>query len=114
AVNQVNRVNPPVTLIRVKPDLFAVYLDGPGWSVEAWDNLAKKDPYFRQEWIDPATWSYLTTYAYTQYPMMRADSFVSLATVAPDYYGLLNLPKTRDELYKQLGIDEKLLSESYR
>ena len=114
AVNQTNRINPPVTLIRVKPDLFAVYLDGPGWSVEAWDNLAKKDPYFKQEWIDQSTWSYLTTYTYTSYPMMRADQFVALATVAPDYYTLLGLPKTVKEFYEQLGINEKLLTDSYR
>ncbi len=113
AVNQTNRRNPPVTLIKVKPDLFAVYLDGPGWSTEAWDNLATKDPYFRQEWIEPSTWNYLTSYG-TQYPIMRADAFVALATVAPNYYELLGLPKTAKEFYAQLGIDEKLLSESNR
>ncbi len=113
AINQVNRRNPPVTLIKVKPDLFAVYLDGPGWSVEAWDNLAKKDLYFRQEWIEPSTWNYLTSYG-TQYPIMRADAFVALATVAPNYYELLGLPATVQDFYKQLGIDEKLLSESNR
>ncbi len=113
AVNQVNRRNPPVTLIRVKPDLFAVYLDGPGWSTESWDKLASKDVYFRREWVEESTWNYLTSYG-TQYPIMRADQFVSLATVAPDYYNLLGLPATVKDLYKELGIDEKLLAESYR
>ncbi len=114
AVNQVNRRNPPVTLIRVKPDLFAVYLDGPGWSTESWNKLASKDPYFKREWIEESTWNYLTYYTYTQWPIMRADQFVALATVAPDYYNLLGLPATVDEFKRQLGIDEKLLAESYR
>lgn len=114
AVNQVNRRNPPVTLIRVKPDLFAVYLEGPGWSVEAWEKMAAKDPYFRREWIEESTWNYLTYYTYSQYPIMRADAFVALSTVAPDYYSLLGLPATLSEFKQQLGIDEKLLTESYR
>ncbi len=114
AVNQVNRINPPVTLIKVKPDLFAIYLDGPGWSTEAWDGVAKNDPYFKREWIHESTWDYLTTYAYTKYPVMRADQFVALSTVAPGYYALLDLPKTVKEFYEQLGINEKLLTDSYR
>ncbi len=114
SINQVNRRNPPVTLIRVKPDLFAVYLEGPGWSAEAWDKLASKDVYFRKEWVEESTWNYLTYYTYSSYPMMRADQFVALATTAPDYYNLLGLPATVNEFKLQLGIDEKLLTDAYR
>ncbi len=114
AVNQTNRRNPPATLIKVSPDLFAIYLDSPGWTAEAWDSVAAKDPYFRGEWIEQSTWAYLTGYTYTQYPIVRADSFISNSTIAGDYYLLLGLPKTAGEFFKQLGIDEKLLEESRR
>ncbi len=114
SINQTNRRNPPATLIQVKPDLFAIYLDAPGWSVEAWDSVAAKDPYFRKEWISESTWAYLTAYTYTQYPIVRADSFISNSTIASDYYSLLGLPKTVGEFYRQLGIQEELLTKSYR
>ena len=111
AVNQVNRVNTPATLIKVSDDLFAIELDSPGWSAAAWESLAANDPYFRPEWIEDATWNWLTSYTQSQYPIMRTDQFVTLATQAPNYYELLGLPKTRDELFKLLGIDESLLSQ---
>lgn len=114
AVNQVNRVNTPATLIKVSDDLFAIELDSPGWSAAAWETLATNDPYFRPEWIEDETWAWLTSYTQSLYPIMRADQFVTLATVAPNYYELLGLPKTRDELFALLGIDEKLLSVSNR
>jgi len=114
AINQTNRRNPPVTLIRVSEDLFATYLDSPGWSVEAWDSVAKKDPYFRQEWIEESTWNFLSSYTYTLYPIVRADEFVSNSTTGADYYLLLGLPKTVGEFYKQLGINEELLTSNNR
>jgi hypothetical protein len=114
AINQTNRVNAPATLIRVSDDLFAIELDSPGWTPEAWESLAAKDPYFRPEWIEEATWSWLTSYSQSAYPIMRADQFVTLATTAPHYYELLGLPKTKDELLKLLGVDETLLATSNR
>jgi hypothetical protein len=113
-VNQLNRINPPATLIKVKDDLFAISIDSPGWTTDAWDKLASKDVYFKREWIDESLWKYLTYYTYTQYPIMRCDQFVSISTVPPDYYNLLGLPETYDDLVKLLGIQEKLLTDAYR
>ena len=114
AINQTNRINPPVTLIRVAPDLFAVHYDSPGWTAKSWEDLASKDVYFRREWVQESSWNYLTSYTYSEHPIMRADQFISLSTIDPDYSALLGLPKTIGELYKLLGIDEKLLLESNR
>lgn len=114
AINQTNRINPPVTLIRVKPDLFAVYFDSPGWSAKAWEDMATKNSYFFVDSVCESTWNYLTYYTGSQYPIMRADQFISLSTIAPDYYALLNLPKTVKEFYDLLGINEKLLADTYR
>jgi hypothetical protein len=113
-VNQLNRINPPATLVKVRDDLFAISIDSPGWRIDAWDKLATKDVYFRREWINESSWNYLCYYTYTNYPIMRADQFISISTVPPDYYNLLGLPETRDELISLLGIQEKLLADAYR
>jgi hypothetical protein len=113
-VNQLNRINPPATLVKVRDDLFAISIDSPGWPTTAWDQLASKDAYFRREWINESSWNYLVYYTYTNYPIMRSDQFISISTIPPDYYNLLGLPVTKDELIKLLGIDEKLLADAYR
>jgi hypothetical protein len=113
-VNQLNRINPPATLIRVNDDLFAISIDSPGWTTDAWDKLATKNSYFNRNWVDYKLWDYMTYYTYTNYPIMRADQFISLSTMPPDYYNLLGLPETYDEFSKLLGIQEKLLADTYR
>jgi hypothetical protein len=110
-VNQLNRINPPATLIRIKDDLYALHYDSPGWTAESWDSMASEDAYFKREWIEDPTWDYLTAWTYTQYPIMRADQFISISTVPPHYYNLLGLPKTLKEFYDlTIHIDEKFLA----
>jgi hypothetical protein len=113
-INQTNRINSSATLIRIKDDLFAVDYLSPGWSPEAWDRLAANDVYFKREWIQESTWNYLTYYTYSQYPIMRADQFISLSMLPPAYYDLLGLPDNLAALQKLIGIDDKLLTETYR
>jgi hypothetical protein len=130
-VNQTNRVNPPVTLIKITDTLYAVPLSQPGWDSAAWDAMASQDPYFgdpegfikkgqlekRRRWVQQTNLDYLIQATGTFYPIMRADKYIQLSTIAPDYYNLLfgfEKVKTLQEFYQIMGVQEQLLKDSYR
>lgn len=112
AVNSLNRVNPACKLIQISETLFGVYMDEPGWEHGAWENLASQNVYFHPDWIQVQHWSYLSYATGSAYPIMRADEFVVKALQPPHYYDFLfgvGKVKTKDELYKALGVDEKFI-----
>jgi len=112
AVNSLNRVNPACKLIQISETLFGVYMDEPGWEHGAWENLASQNVYFHPDWVQVQHWSYLSYATGSAYPIMRADEFVVKALQPPHYYDFLfgvGKVKTKDELYKALGVDEKFI-----
>lgn len=116
-INQTNRINPPATLIKITPTLYAVSLDAPGWDAQSWDTIASKDAYFHPNWISEEIWTYLISVTGSPKPIMRADQFIKLSTLAPDYYNLLfgyEKVKTLDAMFEVMGVQDKFLKSNLK
>ncbi len=74
-----------------------------GWSRETWDAVAAADPYATA--YNNAQFRSLQRELYTPVPFVDADWFVFSAARAPLYYTILDLPKTKAELERRLGLD---------
>lgn len=90
-----------------------------GW-VKASDvkqtSLAVQVPITAQRgWIDPVTHKVVTELTQSQVPIVRADWFLTY-TSNPDpigfYYEIMLFPKKESELFKLLGVDEKLINDN--
>lgn len=111
-VNQLNRTQPPASLIPVNDRLFAIDLDTAGWTPGAWEKLGTQMTYFSPDWIRVDHWNYMATATQSNMPIVRADEFIAKSTVAPAYYDFLfgvDQVKTRTELLKVLGQDEQFV-----
>lgn len=116
-VNQCNLFNPPATMIRISDTLYAMPLSSPGWSPEAWEALATKNTYFQRDFTSVTNWDYLCAATGSAYPIMRADQFIELGSLAPDYYNLLfgvGKVTTLAEFETLMGVQEDLLAKTMR
>ena len=78
--------------------------------------LAAQVPIAAQRgWIDPITHKVVTELTQSQVPIVRADWFLTY-TSNPDpigfYYDIMLFPKKESELFKMLGVDEKLIEQN--
>jgi len=95
-------INPP-TAIDTARTVFRVDLRDYNWTADTWNSLIAVYPYGVRgpdsQTIDQLSGAPL--------PYIRADWFAANASVPPLYHELLGLPKTAQELERQLGVDAK-------
>lgn len=116
-------VQPVVT----EEGLLRLDLKALGWKAEAWEKVARADPYFavsvidgkgviNRGWVDPKSYLALSKETHSVLPVLRADWFLARTSLerggvgfkAGFYSDILGLPATEDELFKQLGAQRKL------
>ena len=81
--------------------VFRIDLRDYNWTLATWNALVAAYPYGVRT-SDGDSIAHLTG---SPIPYLRADWFVAEASVAPLYYDILDLPRTVQDLEKQLGID---------
>lgn len=89
-------VGPQKTLMRIR-------LSDLGWDAALWDKVASHYPHA----IDTGVSAALGTACHTTVPIFRADWMSANATRPPLYHDILRLPKTQQELEKDLGVNVK-------
>lgn len=77
---------------------FRFKLDDVGWDEAMWEHIISFYPYALED-------SRLGNEAGTSVPVLRADWLATNATRPPLYNHILKLPKTQQELERQLGVD---------
>jgi mono/diheme cytochrome c family protein len=87
-------VGPQKTLLRVR-------LSELGWDAVLWDSVASHYP----NAIDTGVSTALGTACHATVPILRADWMAANATRPPLYHDILRLPKTQQELERQLGVN---------
>lgn len=95
------RIGQPVA---VSPTLLRVDLRDFSWPSSAWEDLTKRDPYFRTEYLPPAEELQLRTATGSIGAILRADWFLAKTSIEPDYSKFLGLPDTLAELQKKFGV----------
>ncbi|MEC7556794.1 MAG: SUMF1/EgtB/PvdO family nonheme iron enzyme, partial [Planctomycetota bacterium] len=80
------------------------------WTSESWDQILKRNPYGvtfdsleSKDFTPAAEFCYLATQ--TRQPHIRADWFVTVASIPPLYHELLDLPEYDHELEERLEVD---------
>lgn len=92
----------------INENLWAIDTKALGWPASAWDEMSREWVYYSSlEEHAPKEIALLAEKMGTKFPIMRADLFVKQAWEPEWYVKLLNLPATREELYKQELIDLK-------
>lgn len=102
-INSLSRhseITPPAAIDSARV-LFRIDLRDYNWTFATWNGLVAAYPYGVRS-SDGDSIAHLTG---SPLPYLRADWFVAEASVAPLYYDLLDLPKTVQDLERQLGID---------
>lgn len=85
---------PHKTLLRIR-------LSELGWDAALWNRIASHYPHA----IDTGVSTALGSACNTTVPVMRADWLAANATRPPLYHDILRLPKTQQELERQLGVN---------
>jgi hypothetical protein len=97
------------------------------WTHDAWEQLAKANPYFavtaygKRGWLDPRAEYALRSATGSRMAVARADWFVARTSLDVGgagffkgfYSTFMGFPNSEAELFKQFGIDEKYLSDNY-
>jgi hypothetical protein len=83
--------------------LLRINLRDLGWDAALWDKVASHFP----QAIDTGISSALGQACHTTTPILRADWMAADATRPPLYHDILRLPKTQQELERQLRVDVK-------
>jgi mono/diheme cytochrome c family protein len=81
--------------------VFRIDLRDYNWTLATWNVLVAAYPYGIRT-SDGDSIAHITG---SPIPYLRADWFVAEASVAPLYYDVLDLPRTVQDLEKQLGVD---------
>ncbi|MBE7197913.1 MAG: DUF4384 domain-containing protein [Parafilimonas terrae] len=104
-LNSLSTESDPVVPVAIDPagTIFRVDISRLGWTSATWDNVVAADPYV--VFFHNSQFRALQTELKTVVPMIRADWFVFAASRPPLYYTVLDLPKTKGELQKRLGLD---------
>lgn len=89
-------VGPQRTLLRLT-------LSDLGWDAALWDRIASHFP----QAIDTGVTAALSQACHTTVPIIRADWLAAHALRPPLYHHILRLPKTQQELEKQLQVEVK-------
>jgi len=74
------------------------------WPAEAWEVLAKEEPYFFIEWLDPSTAKLLSDESKSSLALLRMDYFIAKTSYEPHYSQFLSLPDTVNELQKKFAV----------
>ncbi len=82
--------------------VLRVRLSRYGWTEQQWELLAKTHP---EPSIDSADLEALRRAVGSSKPLLRADWFISEASMPPLYYDLLGMPNNLPDLEKKLGVD---------
>jgi mono/diheme cytochrome c family protein len=93
-------ITPPAAIDSTRT-LFRIDLRDYNWTLATWNVLVAAYPYGVRT-SDGDSIAHITG---SPIPYLRADWFVAEASVAPLYYDVLDLPRTAQELEKQLGVD---------
>jgi len=67
-----------------------------------------KIQYAHPPWINPNAWKYLCQETYSEFPVLRADWFITNASVAPAYYEFLGLGKNIKDFQNLVFTNEDL------
>jgi mono/diheme cytochrome c family protein len=84
-------------------DLRDYEWDASGTRSDKWEILAARNPYAFELEEDDAT--ILKDFTETRFPFQAGDWFVNQGTQPPLYHEMLDIPATRQELERQLGIN---------
>ena len=104
-LNSLSTESDPYTPVAVDPNgtIFRVDISRLGWSHTTWDTIVAADPYVI--FYRNAQFRSLQTDLRTIVPFVRADWFAFSASRPPLYYAILDLPQTKGELQRKLGMD---------
>lgn len=97
-----------------------------GWSYDAWEKLAKADPYFKvtvgdkKGWINPLTEGAVRSATNSTMAVLRGDWFVARTSLDRQgkgffkgfYSDVKGFPNTEVEFFKLYGIDEKYINDN--
>jgi len=110
-LNQLNMTPKTVSLIKISDTVFAVDATDLRWDPQAWEKLGAANSTFKGAWINSPEWTTLCVATGSNYPIVRADEFIFRAS-KEFYYDFMfgvGKVKTREELFKRLGIDPVLI-----
>lgn len=93
-------ITPPAAIDSTRT-LFRADLRDYNWTLATWNILVAAYPYSVRS-SDGDSIAHITG---SPIPYLRADWFVAEASVAPLYHDILDLPRTVQDLEKQLGVD---------
>ena len=102
-INSLSRrpeVTPPVA-IDPQRTVFRIDLRDYDWTSMTWTNVVA--PYSYN--VRTSDGDSITRISGSPVPYLRGDWFVAKASAPPLYYDILNLPRTVEELERQLGVD---------
>jgi mono/diheme cytochrome c family protein len=102
-INSLSRhreVTPPVAIDPART-LFRIDLRDYDWTSATWNDLVAAYSYA----VRTSDGDSITRISGSPVPYLRGDWFVAKASAPPLYYDILNLPRTVQELERQLGID---------
>ncbi|MEK6299623.1 MAG: cytochrome c [Acidobacteriota bacterium] len=102
-INSLSRhseITPPSAIDSARV-LFRIDLRDYNWTLATWNTLVAAYPYS----VRTSDGDSLARITGSPIPYLRADWFVTEASVAPLYYDVLDLPRTVQDLERQLGID---------
>lgn len=91
----------PLASIDASRTIFRVDLRDYNWTASTWNTVLAAYPYG----VSGAESRLITELSGSPLPYIRADWFAASASVPPLYHDILGLPKTAQELERQLGID---------
>ena len=113
-LNSLSTQSDPVQPVAIDPyqTIYRVDISRLGWSKATWDNIVSYDPYVII--YHNSQFKALQNELKTTVPFIRADWFAFSAARPPLYYSILDLPKTKGELQKRLGMDALRDMETYK
>lgn len=106
--NSVTWNRSPVKLVPIdkRKTIFRVSLRDLAWTVAKWNAIADKDP-FKVDYGGALAAHVARLVPDSRGIVLRGDWFVAVASAAPVYYDLLDLPKTAYDLERLIGVSSR-------